>query len=70
MEHLHTARDSQEQSSDEAIDLNETQSSSSTEEEEEEEEEEDDDEVLGAAALPSAMASAQETSLTASLGGL
>ncbi|XP_005152317.1 E3 ubiquitin-protein ligase RFWD3 [Melopsittacus undulatus] len=61
MELLHTAGDSQEHSSDETIDLNETQSSSSTEEEEEEE-------VLGAAALPSAMASAQETPLTASLG--
>ncbi|XP_057271180.1 E3 ubiquitin-protein ligase RFWD3 isoform X2 [Pezoporus wallicus] len=61
MEPLHTAGDSQEQSSDEAIDLNETQSSSSTEEEEEEE-------VLGAAALPSAMTSAPETPLTASLG--
>ncbi|XP_061231833.1 E3 ubiquitin-protein ligase RFWD3 [Neopsephotus bourkii] len=63
-EPLPTAGDSQEQSSDEAVDLNETQSSSSTEEEEEEEEEE----VLGAAALPSAMASVQETPLTASLG--
>ncbi|KAM4638613.1 E3 ubiquitin-protein ligase RFWD3 isoform 7-T8 [Amazona ochrocephala] len=64
MEPLHTAGDSQEPSSDEAIDLNEPQSSSSTEEEDEEEEEE----VLGAAALPSAMTSAQGTPLTASLG--